>query len=91
MLPSIDIFATILAIAAALAIFRFKVGIIQTLLRLLARGRGAAAGLRCGALTPGAVVLCETNVSSVMPIPKQAPAEIARLAGEKLGAHPGTG
>jgi chromate transporter len=32
MLPSIDIFATILAIAAALAIFRFKVGIIQTLL-----------------------------------------------------------
>ena len=31
-LPSIDIFATILAIAAALAIFRFKVGIIQTLL-----------------------------------------------------------
>jgi chromate transporter len=32
LLPSIDIFATILAIAAALAIFRFKVGIIQTLL-----------------------------------------------------------
>jgi chromate transporter len=32
MLPSIDIFATILAIAAALAIFSFKVGIIQTLL-----------------------------------------------------------
>ena len=31
-LPSIDIFATILAIAAALAIFRFKVGIIPTLL-----------------------------------------------------------
>jgi chromate transporter len=31
-LPSIDIFATILAIAAALAIFGFKVGIIQTLL-----------------------------------------------------------
>ena len=31
-LPSIDIFATILAIAAAVAIFRFKVGIIQTLL-----------------------------------------------------------
>jgi chromate transporter len=31
-LPSIDIFATLLAIAAALAIFRFKVGIIQTLL-----------------------------------------------------------
>jgi chromate transporter len=31
-LPSIDIFATILAVAAALAIFRFKVGIIQTLL-----------------------------------------------------------
>jgi len=30
--PSIDIFATLLAIAAALAIFRFKVGIIQTLL-----------------------------------------------------------
>ena len=31
-LPSIDIFAALLAIAAALAIFRFKVGIIQTLL-----------------------------------------------------------
>jgi chromate transporter len=31
-LPSLDIFATILAIAAALAIFRFKTGIIQTLL-----------------------------------------------------------
>jgi chromate transporter len=31
-LPSIDIFATLLAIAAALAIFRFKVGITQTLL-----------------------------------------------------------
>ncbi len=31
-LPSLDIFATILAVAAALAIFRFKVGIIQTLL-----------------------------------------------------------
>jgi chromate transporter len=31
-LPSIDIFATVLAIAAAVAIFRFKVGIIQTLL-----------------------------------------------------------
>ena len=31
-LPSLDIFATILAIAAALAIFRFKIGIIQTLL-----------------------------------------------------------
>jgi chromate transporter len=31
-LPSIDIFATILALAAALAIFRLKAGIIQTLL-----------------------------------------------------------
>ena len=31
-LPSLDIFATALAIAAALAIFRFKVGVIQTLL-----------------------------------------------------------
>jgi chromate transporter len=31
-LPSLDLFATILAIAAALAIFRFKVGIMQTLL-----------------------------------------------------------
>jgi len=31
-LPSIDIFVTILAIAAALAIFRFKAGTIQTLL-----------------------------------------------------------
>jgi chromate transporter len=31
-LPSIDIFATILAAAAALAIFRFKIGMIHTLL-----------------------------------------------------------
>jgi hypothetical protein len=31
-------------------------------------------------------VLCEINVSSVMPIPDQAPAAIARLAGERL-AH----
>ena len=31
-LPSLDIFATALAIAAALAIFRFKAGVIQTLL-----------------------------------------------------------
>jgi len=31
-LPSLDLFATVLAIAAALAIFRFKVGIMQTLL-----------------------------------------------------------
>jgi hypothetical protein len=31
-------------------------------------------------------VLCEINVSSVMPIPEQAPAEIARLAGERLAA-----
>jgi chromate transporter len=31
-LPSIDIFATVLAIAAAVAIFRFKAGVIQTLL-----------------------------------------------------------
>ncbi len=30
-LPSLDIFATVLAIAAALAIFRFKAGVIQTL------------------------------------------------------------
>ena len=29
-------------------------------------------------------VLCEINVSSVMPIPDQAPAEIARLAKERL-------
>ena len=31
-------------------------------------------------------VLCEINVSSVMPIPEQAPAEIARLARERLAA-----
>ena len=31
-LPSLDLFAAVLAIAAALAIFRFKVGIMQTLL-----------------------------------------------------------
>jgi chromate transporter len=31
-LPSLDFFAAILAIAAALALFRFKVGVIQTLL-----------------------------------------------------------
>jgi len=31
-LPSLDVFAVILAVAAALVIFRFKVGIIQTLL-----------------------------------------------------------
>jgi chromate transporter len=31
-LPSIDIFAAIRAAAAAVAIFRFKVGIMQTLL-----------------------------------------------------------
>ena len=31
-------------------------------------------------------VLCEINVSSVMPIPEQAPTEIARLAGERLAA-----
>src|SRR5208283_4784773 len=31
-LPSLDAFATILAIAAALALFRFKVGVIPTLL-----------------------------------------------------------
>jgi chromate transporter len=31
-LPSIDVLATIIAIAAALAIFRFKIGVIQTLL-----------------------------------------------------------
>jgi len=29
-------------------------------------------------------VLCEINVSSVMPIPDQAPAAIARLAKERL-------
>ena len=32
LLPSLDIFAALLAIAAAIAIFRFKVGVIQTLL-----------------------------------------------------------
>jgi len=32
-------------------------------------------------------VLCEINVSSVMPIPEQAPAEIARLAGQRLAAR----
>ena len=31
-LPSLDIFAALLAMAAAIAIFRFKVGVIQTLL-----------------------------------------------------------
>jgi chromate transporter len=31
-LPSLDVFATIIAIAAAVALFRFKVGVIQTLL-----------------------------------------------------------
>jgi chromate transporter len=31
-LTSIDVFATILAIAAAFALFRFKVGVIPTLL-----------------------------------------------------------
>ena len=31
-LPSFDIFSTVLALAAAVAIFRFKVGVIQTLL-----------------------------------------------------------
>ena len=31
-------------------------------------------------------VLCEINVSSVMPIPEQAPAAIARLAKERLAA-----
>jgi hypothetical protein len=31
-------------------------------------------------------VLCEINVSSVMPIPDQAPAEIARFARERLTA-----
>ena len=31
-LPSLDIFATILAVTAALAIFRFKIGVLQTLL-----------------------------------------------------------
>jgi hypothetical protein len=29
-------------------------------------------------------VLCEINVSSVMPIPDQAPAQIARLAKQRL-------
>jgi hypothetical protein len=33
-------------------------------------------------------VLCEINVSSVMPIPEQAPAEIARLAKERLATTP---
>jgi hypothetical protein len=32
----------------------------------------------------GTYVLCEINVGSVMPIPDQAPAEIARLAKERL-------
>ena len=32
LLPSLDIFAALLAMAAAIAIFRFKVGVIQTLL-----------------------------------------------------------
>jgi hypothetical protein len=32
----------------------------------------------------GTCVLCEINVSSVMPIPDQAPAAIARLAQERL-------
>src|SRR5271167_4398746 len=32
LLPSFDVFSAILAIAAAVAIFRFKVGVIQTLL-----------------------------------------------------------
>ncbi len=32
-------------------------------------------------------VLCEINVSSVMPIPEQAPTEIARLARERLAAR----
>lgn len=31
-LPSLDLFSAILAIAAALALFRFKIGVIQTLL-----------------------------------------------------------
>ena len=31
-------------------------------------------------------VLCEINVSSVMPIPEQAPAEIARFARDRLAA-----
>ena len=31
-LTSIDVFATVLAVAAALALFRFKVGVIPTLL-----------------------------------------------------------
>jgi chromate transporter len=31
-LPSLDVFATIIALAAAFALFRFKIGVIQTLL-----------------------------------------------------------
>jgi hypothetical protein len=40
------------------------------------------ARVRRQAKTPN--VLCEINVSSVMPIPEQAPGEIARLAKERL-------
>jgi hypothetical protein len=32
-------------------------------------------------------VLCEINVSSVFPIPEQAPAAIAHLAKERLSSH----
>jgi chromate transporter len=39
-LSSLDVFAALLAIAAALAIFRFKVGVIQTLLACPLAGGG---------------------------------------------------
>jgi hypothetical protein len=38
----------------------------------------------CSVSGEDSYVLCEINVSSVMPIPEQAPAEIARLAKERL-------
>ena len=50
-LPSIDIFATLLAIAAALAIFRFKVGITQTLLACSLAGVVLQLAFGVGAMT----------------------------------------
>jgi hypothetical protein len=38
----------------------------------------------------GTYVLCEINVSSVMPIPEQAPTEIARFARDRLAAFRAT-
>jgi hypothetical protein len=40
-------------------------------------------GSRTVAAGDDTYVLCEINVSSVMPIPEQAPTEIARRAGER--------